>query len=65
MPRSMPGVIRAWLPAFFTCGLARMGLVKPQQPESFLAACGRIFSFGFWFLVFGFWFLVLRAERAQ
>src|SRR5690606_17896680 len=46
-------------PDFFIGGLARMGREKPQQPESFLAACGRknFLGFGFWVLGFGFWVL--------
>src|SRR5690606_29811462 len=54
-----PASRRAWLPDFFACGLARMGREKPQQPESFLAACSRknFLGFGFWVLGFGFWVL--------
>src|SRR5690606_5279776 len=49
-----PASRRAWLPDFFIGGLARMGREKPQQPESFLAACGRknFLGFGFWVLGF-------------
>ncbi|WP_265573151.1 hypothetical protein [Venatoribacter cucullus] len=52
------GVIQTMLLALPNIGLERMGREKPQQFERILAACGRMFSFGFWFLVFGFWFLV-------
>src|SRR5690606_10357934 len=30
VPRSLPGIIRAWLPVFFTCGLERMGWNNPS-----------------------------------
>src|SRR5690606_36585262 len=43
------GVIQTMLLALPNFGLERMGREKPQQPERFFAACGRIFSFGFWF----------------
>src|SRR5690606_2902490 len=46
------GIIQTMLLALANFGLERMGREKPQQLERILAACGRMFSFGFWFLVF-------------
>src|SRR5690606_21029473 len=43
------GVIQTMLLALANFGLERMGREKPQQIEYVTAACGRIFSFGFWF----------------
>ncbi|QQD24978.1 hypothetical protein GJQ55_11085 [Venatoribacter cucullus] len=60
MPRSLPGIIRAWLPYFFICGLERMGRENRSNLNRFLRPVAGYFLlvFGFWFLVFGFWFLV-------
>src|SRR5690606_30932038 len=65
VPRSLPGVIRAWLPYFFTCGLARMGRENRSNLHRFLRPAAGYFLlvFGFWFLVFGFWFLVFVFAR--
>src|SRR5690606_23025040 len=41
------GIIQTMLLALANFGLERMGREKPQQFERILAACGRMFSFGF------------------
>ncbi len=41
------GVIQTMLLALPNFGLERMGREKPQQPERFFAACGRMLAFGF------------------
>src|SRR5690606_38415691 len=47
---------------FLSAGWPEWAGKNRSNPNRFLRpAAGRVFSFGFWFLVFGFWFLVLRA----
>src|SRR5690606_35391768 len=58
VPRSLPGIIRAWLPYFFYLRAGPNGPGKTAATR--IGFCG-LRSEEFFLLVFGFWFLVLRA----
>src|SRR5690606_16605910 len=49
---------------FLSAGWPEWAGKNRSNPNRFLRpAAGRVFSFGFWFLVFGFWFLVFGFAR--